>query len=145
MSRATDLTLWKDQKGFGLLSSLFVIVAIGGLIVSINQVISSQAKSVEQGILVSQAQYAAESGMEWAIYSATSGDTCTGVNGASFSVSDWPHFDIDITCTKTSYSELGNTVDMYSLTATITTKSAYGSFGDDSYVFKRVSATVEDV
>lgn len=133
------------QKGFGLLSSLFVIVAIGGLMVSINQVITSQGKTVEQSILISQAQYAAESGMEWAIYSATSSDSCTGVNGASFNVSDWPEFDIGVSCTRTPYSELGADVYMYEITTTITTRSSYGSFGDGNYVFKRISAVVEDV
>lgn len=133
------------QKGFGLLSSLFVIVAIGGLIVSINQVLTSQSKNVEQAVLLSQAQYAAESGMEWAIYSATSSDSCTGVNGASFNVSAWPEFDIGVTCTQSTYSELGASVSMYELTTTITTRSSYGSFGDANYIFKRISAVVEDV
>ena len=133
------------QRGFGLIATIFVVVAIGGLMFSINQIISSQGRSLEQGILSVNAQYAAESGMDWAIHSAVNGNTCTGINGNTFNISDWPQFDITTTCTYSGPNELGATVNMYELTATAVTRSSYGAFGDDNYVYKQVTAVIEDV
>jgi MSHA biogenesis protein MshP len=129
------------QKGFTLVSAIFLIVVISLLttyMVSINTV---QKQIANYSILSSRALFAAESGIQWSIYTALDDNDCSAFpdtfnlsGGASGS------FSVSVTCNLTTHTENPDMYNVYQLSSTAT----QGSLGGPDYIRRTISSSVTD-
>lgn len=130
------------QKGFSLVTALFLMVvlaALGAYMVSIS---GTQHFTTLYALQGAKAYHAARSGIEWGISSAVASGSCpapTTLNALGGGLSG---FEVTVSCTSASYSEKGNTFNVYSFQATGQTTSP--AFGSPGYASRRITATVTD-
>lgn len=74
------------QKGFAIVSAIFLIVILAFLGVSISRVFTSGQQAINQDITSLQAYYAGQSALQWAMYQAAV-NSPTGSHTISFSKS----------------------------------------------------------
>ena len=137
------------QRGFTLVSTIFVIVVLAILGSFITVLAMVQHISSAQSLQGVRAYYAAYSGLEWAIYKATTSQStrsliCGTPSGSPTSVSNTnvatvDGFTIDSTCDSVdAVNEGGNSyyVD------TLTIKATKGTLGSPDYVTRKIIAAV---
>lgn len=126
------------QRGFGLVAALFVIVIIAGVIAAMARMAVTQNATNSLAIQQTRAYQAARAGLEYGIARVLADQGCTDF--------DLDGFAIDMVCTLAPSSpvtvpeESTTPVNFYSITAT----AEYGSAGDPDYVFRRLTAVVEN-
>lgn len=102
----------KKQKGFAIVSAIFLIVVLAFLGVSMSRVFTSGQQAINQDITSLQAYYAAQSGLQWAMYQATKNQP-TGEHTISFSDSGLSNTKTLVKLTKTAILSK----DYYKITA----------------------------
>lgn len=95
------ITSIKKQKGFAIVSAIFLIVVLAFLGVSMSRVFTSGQQAINQDITSLQAYYAAQSGLQWAMYQAAK-NTPTGEHTISFSDSGLNNTKASVKLTKTT-------------------------------------------
>ena len=126
-------------RGFTLMSAIFILVILATLGVYMVRIGTVQQAT---GILTlgqARAYYAAQSGLEWAMFRALQLDSCA--NG-SFNLTEaqLAGFSITVTCAQTTHRVRNEDVRYYRLDVT----AERGTFGQTEYVSRAVSATVGD-
>ncbi len=128
-----------QQRGFALLSALFILVVLAGLGVVAVRLAAVQHHSVSLNLQAARAFAAAQSGIEYGAYRALTSGSCVpaafvysegGLNG----------FNVNVTCTATSHAEGVGTTTVYALQAFAWS----GNYGTPDYVSRRIQATVTD-
>lgn len=128
------------QRGFSLVSALFLLVvlgALGGYMVSIS---GTQHFTTMHALQAAKAYHAARSGTEWGIASAVGTGACpatTTLNGG-----DLHGFAVQVSCTSTTHQEQGSNYNIYAITAFAQTASI--AFGAPGYAARRIVVTVTD-
>jgi len=137
------MKILKKQQGFSIMSALFIVVIlalIGSYIVSVGALTSASGNLVIQG---EKAYWAANSGLEWGIYSvAPSGGSgpynCpTSPTTLTFTQNGLKGFKSVVTCSQSSFTEGGTTYNMFQ----ITSQGQFGTSGSD-YAFRQLYATI---
>jgi MSHA biogenesis protein MshP len=131
------------QRGFSLISGIFLLVVLASLGAVMMNLSSVQHITSAQDIQGTRAYLAAKGGVEWGIYKvlrdppplaappACPATTLTlGEAGNTFSVL--------VSCTSDSFTEGGVNVTAYKITAT----ASQGVVGTPSFIERRVQATV---
>jgi len=140
----------KRSRGFLLMAALFLIVtfaAIGAYLVTITAGQVEAATQDEQG---ARAYQAARAGIEWAAYQvlinpagAFATSTCT-TPAASQSLSlgafggPGGSFQVTITCTRTTETEAGTSIQVFAVTSTGCNRAACTVTGDPTYVERQL-------
>lgn len=123
------------QRGFSLISTLFILVvlaALGSYMVRLNV---SQQTTTTLSLQSVRAWYAATSGMEWAVYRINSSSSCPSVP-SSFVAEG---FTITLTgCDSHPVTEGASSYTLYD----VQVSASRGSFGSTDYVARRLRATV---
>ena len=91
----------KKQKGFAIVSAIFLIVVLAFLGVSMSRVFTSGQQAINQDITSLQAYYSAQSGLQWAMYQAAK-NAPTGEHTISFSNSGLNNTNAFVELTKTA-------------------------------------------
>lgn len=129
-----------SQAGFTLVTALFLVVV--GALVSLYLVRmgSVQSSTTDLALNGSRAYMAARAGTEWAIHRTVAGTlACPTSSTFNLTEQDLAGFQINISCSRSSYSESGNTVIVTDITSTAT----LGSYGvSPDYVYRQVQVTV---
>lgn len=136
------------QRGFSLVSAIFIIVilsALSGYMVTMSGMMHSATTQSVQG---ARAYQAAHSGIEWGIHQAfnNTAATCgaapntTVTSNLSLSGTGLNGFEVTVTCRYTSHQEKSATVRVFYLTAL----GEYASVGQVDYVSRRLEAKVSD-
>lgn len=128
------------QKGFTLITALFLLVVVALLSVYMIKFSSVQHTTLVYGVQGARAMSAARTGLEWGIHQAIKDDACSSSNPA-FNTSGAGRLDtfsIDVACSFTDHVEGSVTVRTYVLTSS----AEVGTFGTLDYVFRSLQASV---
>ncbi len=123
------------QRGFSLVSTLFMLVvlaALGGYMVRLNV---SQQTTTTLSLQSVRAWYAASSGLEWVVYQIKTNNSCPGVP-SSFTADG---FTITLSgCIAYPVIEGAKSYTLYD----VQVSASRGSFGSVDYVARHLRATV---
>lgn len=133
-----QLSVVRQQRGFALVSAIFILVilaALGGYVVTV-----STTQSASQGLDIqgSRAYQAARAGIEWGTYQVLrNGGNCPA--SASVTLGGvMTGFAVTVQCTVQNFAEGANTVVVYRLVSTAT----YATIGSPDYVERRIESTI---
>ncbi len=128
------------QRGFALVSAIFILVilaALGGFIVTV-----STTQSALQGLDIqgARAYQAARAGIEWGSYQLLSVTpaNCPVSPAAVAPGGGLAGFTVTVSCTWQPYTEGANTVKVYTLVST----ASYGALNSPDYVERRIESTI---
>lgn len=131
------------QRGYAIVTAVFLLVvlaALGGYLAALG---GTQHTTTALAVLGARAQFAARSGLEWAVSdivnNAAGGLNCAPGN-TSFTLSGGATagFDVTVSCSAQSVTEGSNTYTVYNLRSTATR----GSPGDPGFASRSIVATV---
>lgn len=128
-----------SQSGFSLITAIFVLVITSSAAVVLYKMMGGQSEMLVSSGIGIQSSLAAESGLEWGINEAVVKGNCSASSSLSFSDNSLGEISVTVTCSAINETEMSNAVTLYEIQSTAT----YGSFGDDAYLYKQVSAVVE--
>jgi MSHA biogenesis protein MshP len=126
-------------SGFTLITAIFLLVVVAGLVVYMANLRVVEQSTVVYGLQGARATQAARSGMEWGIYRAIVDSSC--VPSSSFSNPAFAGFNIEVRCVQTTHIEgsaPAGTITTYRLLA-IARSGVYGSL---DYVQRQIQASV---
>ena len=142
---------YKQQGASAIVAIVLVVFLglIGGYMATQSSVSSF---STTQSLGSMQSWYAARSGLDWAIFDAVNNGAaslnCNGGPDPTFSVSagSGASFDIQVTCTSSTFVEGGNCPILTPCTSyTFTVVADRGSPGDLTYISRTLNASITDV
>jgi len=115
------------QSGVALVSAVFLLVVIAGLIVFLLKMSGLQHSSAALDVQGARAFQAARAGIEWGAYRALRDSSCLAVP-TSFGLSaDLSDFTVTVTCGQTPYTEVDATAkNVYALRATACIRPSAG-------------------
>jgi MSHA biogenesis protein MshP len=139
-------TIHKMQRGFSLVSAIFLLVVIAALGVFAVTLSTTQQQSAALDVLGARAYQAARAGIEWGAYQVISNPAAIcSPGGASNPVampgapSTLSVFTVDVSCWGYApVSEAAHTVNMYRLVSTAT----QGTAATQGYVERQMTATI---
>lgn len=133
------------QKGFSLVTAIFLLVVLGGLGMAMMTFFTAQQQSSALDVLGSRAYHASRVGIEWGAYqllrnnggcAAASQTLPAGTLAGTLS-----GFNVRVGCIPSAHSEVGapgGTLTMYLVTST----ASRGTAGQPDYVERQISATI---
>lgn len=128
-----------SQRGFSLVSALFLLVVLASLAAVAVRISSVQQQTVVLAMQSSRAYAAARAGVEWVAYQALVNGTC-GAATLPLTEGGLNGFTVDTACTSTSHAEGSDTSTVYVIEAF----ARSGSYGTPDYVSRRIRAAVTD-
>ncbi len=133
----------RQQRGFGLVAAMFLIIVVAGAIAAMWRMSVSQTATSNLSVQQSRAYQAARAGIEWGISRALSGN-CSLANPRFTPGGFASPFRVDVSCTviegETALPEEGvSTITFFN----ITSAAEYASPGSPDYVYRRLNAVVE--
>lgn len=128
----------RSQAGFSLVAAIFLLVILSGMGVFMIQINATQHSSSALAVQGARAYLAARSGIEYAAHQALNG-SCSNQT-LSFSEGTLNGFQADLSCSQSSYTEAGNTVQVYQLQS----QGYSGSYGQPYYVSRTLQARYSD-
>jgi MSHA biogenesis protein MshP len=127
------------QRGFALVSAIFILVilaALGGFIVTV-----STTQSASQGLDIqgARAYQAARAGIEWGTYQVLRNAGNCPASAAVAPGGGLAGFAVTVNCTLTTVTEGGTPVNIYKLVST----ASYGTVvSSPDYVERRIESTI---
>jgi MSHA biogenesis protein MshP len=124
-------------RGFALLSAIFLMVVLAVLGFYLLSLAGAQQFTGLWALQGSRAYYAARTGLQWGAHQAVNGGACNG--SLSVNAGAPQPFTVQVSCTATAATELGQTLTVYRI-------EAVASSGDPSgpgYVSRRAVLTVQ--
>ena len=146
-SRVSRLASASVQRGFSLISAIFLLVVIAALGTFAVTLSTSQQQSAALDVLGSRAYQAARAGIEWGAYQAIinngAGIACallpaSAPNGPIVMANTLQNFNVMVDCGSAAASEASATVTMYQLTST----AKQGTVATPNYVERQMSVTI---
>lgn len=130
------------QRGFTLVSAIFLLVVIATLGVFAVTISSSQQQTSVMDFQGSRAYQAAKAGIEWGIYQITKGGTtCAATTTVAMPTgTQLSTFTVTVACSSTTYTEGIDTFSVYQLTSTATS----GVMGSADYVERQLQIAVKN-
>ena len=125
----------RHQRGFSLVAAVFVIAIALLIVLAAVLTLSARNRSTVQALDASRALFAAQSGVDIAI-ARSLGGACGAVPASV----DIEGFTVTLGCTATTVDEAPDTYAVYTLTAV----AQRGSFASNTFISRRVRATVTE-
>lgn len=132
------------QRGFTLVSAIFLLVALAALGAAIVSVSTTQQQTSAQDLQGSRAYHAARAGVEWGVYQVMDPDNATYSLPACFgnTAINLEGFAVAVSCTRQTFTEAAtpvHTIVVYQLTSTA---SGGGAVGDVNHVERQIRVLV---
>lgn len=127
-----------SERGFSLVSAIFLLVVIAALGTFAVTLSTSQQQSAALDVLGSRAYQAARAGIEWGAYQVLVNSACPNqaLAGLPNTLSG---FTVNVACTPYPvYNEAGNAVNMYQLSST----AFQGTPNTPNYVERNLTASI---
>lgn len=138
-NRATNRSQRKSASGFALIAALAVLVVLGATGGAMLRLSSVQQTGSTTAILGTRANWAARSGIDWAIHRAVSTGDCPAASTTlSLTEGALSGFTVQVTCASTPHRE-GNETRVSLL---IQSQAQFGVVGSRNYVFRDVRASI---
>jgi MSHA biogenesis protein MshP len=134
------LTLAKQQRGFSLVSAIFLIVVLAGLGVFAVRMNTMQQQSVTAGLRAAQAFQAARTGVAWGAYRALNGGTCAASTTFALTEGAARGFSLTVQCTERTHAEGAGVVHVY----VFDVRAEAGVYGGPDYVSRRLQTKITD-
>ncbi len=133
------------QKGFSLVSAIFLLVVVAALGAFAVTISTSQQQSQSMDLMGSRAYQAARAGIEWAAFNVANGPApwagCPAPPGAAVAVGgDLAGFTVTVTCVAAPFVEGGAPIWVYQITSTAVTTGV--APGNPNYVERQLTATL---
>ena len=125
------------QRGISLVAAIFLLVVLAGLGAFAVRLGLLLHQTVSSGLLAAQAFHAARAGVGWAAHRAINTGWCASAS-VTLSEAGAAGFDIAVSCTQTTHSEGGATLDVF----VISVLAERGTYGSADYVSRRLEAKV---
>jgi MSHA biogenesis protein MshP len=127
------------QRGFSLVSAVFLLVVLAALGVYAVRINTMQQQTVTAGLRAAQAFQAARTGVSWGAYRALAAGTC--VSGTlNLTEGATAGFTVVVQCTQTTHTEGTSTVRVY----VFDVRAAAGAYGGPDYVSRRLQTKITD-
>ncbi|MDO8291698.1 MAG: hypothetical protein Q7T29_02330 [Gallionella sp.] len=129
------------QRGFSLVSAIFLLVVIAALGAFAVTLSTTQQQSSALDVLGARAYQAARTGIEWGAYQILrNGGACAAATTlpAGTLAGTLSGFDVTVNCVSTAHTEAGLPVTIYQLTSTAT----QGVIASPSYVERQMTVTI---
>ncbi len=128
-----------SQRGFSLISAIFLLVVIAALGTFAVTLSTNQQQSTAQDVLGSRAYQAARAGVEWGAYQVLRNGNCTASPQALAALPNTlANFTVTVTCSSVATTEGGAAVNIYQLTSIAT----LGTVATSNYVERQMSVTI---
>jgi MSHA biogenesis protein MshP len=134
MSRARS-----QQRGFSLVSAVFLLVVLAGLGAYAVRLNTLQQQSVTAGLRAAQAFAAARTGAAWGAYRAINAGVCAPVT-LNLTQGAAAGFRVSVQCTQSTHVEGTATVRVFVLSV----RAEAGTYGGPDYVSRRLQTKVTD-
>ena len=132
----------KSQKGFSLVSAIFLLVVLAFLGAAMVSFSTDQQQSSALDVMGTRAYQAARTGVEWGAYQVLrNGGSCAATTTLPALAGTLNGFSVTVTCSASAASEVGaatGTVTVYGLTSTAT----QGTAGQPDYVERQIQASI---
>ena len=133
------------QLGFSLITAIFLLVVVAGLVGSLVSLNIGQQSTVTKSILGARALLAAKAALEFGIFQAMDSGTCAGTDNIAFTAAEpaLEGFLVVLDCAQSSHPEATTNVIFYQLTATAE-RGTYllGGNANPDYISRTIRATV---
>ena len=127
------------QRGFSLVSAIFLMVVLVILGSSLVTVSSIQHTTSAQLVQVARANYAARAGAEWAATQAGSGAWCAAPTTTSFALpAPLDGFTLEVSCARADHAISASTLQYFVVDVTATS----GNYGGPDYVRRKLRTKV---
>jgi len=140
MKHAAMITMRrKVQRGFSLITAIFLLVVLAGLGAMAVTFFAAQQQSSAIDVLGSRAYQAALAGKEWGAYRVLqNGMPCTSSSNPLTLAGDLSGFTVNVNVACNAYIEAASAVAVFTLTSTAT----QGTAGQPGYVERVFQATI---
>lgn len=129
-----------NQRGFSLVSAIFILVILAGLGAAMVSFFSTQQQSTALDVQGGRGYQAARAGIEWGAYQVLQVANACPASPATLTFVGTPleGFTTTVSCGATVHSEGGNNVSVYEFLSTAT----FGAAGSADYVERQVSVQI---
>lgn len=128
----------KMQRGFSLVSAIFLLVVIAALGAFAVTLSTTQQQGAALDVLGARAYHAARAGIDWGAYQILRNNSCVASQPLASLPNTLAGFSVNVGCASTAHSEAGATVTVYQLTSTAT----QGAATTPDYVERQITATI---
>lgn len=125
-------------RGFALVSALFLIVVLSALGAYLVNLVAVQHATPAMRVQAARADYAARSGMAWAIRKATDSGSCAAATSFGLSEGAFRGFVVNVRCSRVDHDVAGVPLPYFVIDAS----AQYGSYGDLDFVSRSLQAKV---
>lgn len=129
----------RQQRGFAIVSAVFLIVVfamLGAMIISLS---TTQQVGSARDLSGSRAYFAAKTGIEWGVYQVTQASSCAASSTLPALSGSAAAFTVQVSCSASAvFDEGGTSVRVYQITSTATT----GTLGALDYAERQLQAVV---
>jgi MSHA biogenesis protein MshP len=129
----------RQQRGFSLVSAVFLLVVLAGLGVYAVRINTLQQQTVTAGMRAAQAFHAARSGVAWGAYRALNAGSCAAAT-LNLTEGATAGFRVSVQCTQSTHTEGVSTVRVF----VFDVRAESGVYGGPDYVSRRVQAKITD-
>jgi len=130
----------RPERGFAIVSALFLIIALAALAAGIAVFSSVQHVTGAQDVQGSRAFAAARAGSEWMVATIMANETAGNPPYACAATTlAFAGFSVAVSCARSSHDEEGHRIHVFNITATATAGGAPGGLG---YVERRIDTVV---
>ncbi|HVS23509.1 MAG TPA: pilus assembly protein MshP [Gammaproteobacteria bacterium] len=126
------------QRGFSLVTAMFLLVVLAGLAVFAVRIGTLQGQGVTEGMRAAQAFQAARSGVDWAAYRALHG-VCAPAT-LSLTEGGTQGFTVSVACSVSTHTEGTSTVHVW----VFDVRAEAGVYGGPDYVSRRLQSKITD-
>ena len=146
MSLKTKCLMQNRQRGFSLVTAIFILVILAALGASMVTFSTAQHSTVAMDIQSARAYQAARAGIEWGAYETLKvpGFSCPVLPAAAasytmtFTGTPLAGFTTVVTCNSTTHTEGANTV----VVSILNSSAVYGVVNSSDYVMRQLSARI---
>ncbi len=128
------------QRGFSLISAIFLLVVLASLGTYAVRVGVMQQQTVNLALRSAQAFHAARTGVAWAAHRALNTGFC-GPDNLALTEAGTNGFSVQTNCAQSTHTEGSNTIDVY----IIDVLAESGVYGGPDYVSRRIQVKVSDI
>ena len=125
----------RHDRGFALVAALIVLVLLSSIGAAMLRLTAVERAAATGAILGARANWAAQSGVEWASHQASSAGSC-GSGTLVLTEGALAGFQVVVSCTETTHREGGQTVRSLS----IRSEARFGTYGTPDFVFREIQA-----
>ncbi len=127
------------QRGFSLVSAVFLLVVLAGLGVYAVRINTLQQQTVTAGLRAAQAFQAARTGVSWGAYRALATGACAS-GTLNLTEGATAGFRVAVQCSESSHVEGASTTRVYVLDV----RAEAGAYGGPDYVSRRLQTKITD-